>query len=111
MALPKPQEKIEFPKIKGLTWVSDKIPDLVVIKCLMENAQLADLGLPCDDIDLDLHVDLKSLVGMKDWYEKGSETPSPDITVVDFNGMAQLLLRIEKTELIKAWLFIKTYYS
>jgi len=100
-----------FPEIEGLTWVSDKFPDLVVIKVLMENAQLADLGLPCDDIDLDLHVDLRSIVGIKDWYEKGSETPSEDITVVDFNGMAQCLIRIKKAELLKAWIFIKTFYS
>lgn len=100
-----------FPEIKGVTWVSEKFPDIVIIKVLMENAQLADLGLPCEDIDLDLHVDITSIVGIKDWYEKGSETAAKDIVVVDFNGMAQCLIRIEKQELIKAWLFVKTFYS
>jgi len=103
--------KTQFPKIEGMTWLSEEFPDLVIVKVLMENALLADMGLPCEDIDLDLHVDITMIVGIKDWYEKGSEIPAKDIVVVDFNGMSQLLLRIEKKELIKAWLFIKQYYK
>lgn len=104
--------KTEFPKIKGLKWVSDIYPDLVVIRIRLESVTHLDLGIPGfkpEQTEMDYHLDLSLLAGIRDWIERGSEEVSDIECLVDFNGMSQMALLIRKEDLIKAWIFYKDF--
>lgn len=102
----------EFPKIRGLKWVSDTYPDLVIIRVALESTTHNDLGIPGfkpEQTIMDYHLDLSLLAGIRDWIERGCDTASETECLVDFNGMSQMALLIRKEDLIKAWVFYKDF--
>ena len=99
----------EFPKIKGLKRISQDCPDIVSIPVQMERVSLVDMGLPSPIELLDMYLDLSKLAGVKEWWEKDAPEASSTECVADFVGINSLVLNIGKEELLKAWLFYKTW--
>lgn len=100
---------IEFPKIKGIKWLSSDCIDLVVLKIEMVQGRSVDLGLPEEVELLDFTLDISKLVGVKGWWEKDEEEVSTTQCCADFDGVPQMVLRIPKENLIQAWLFYKKW--
>jgi len=103
---------IDFPDINGLQWVSDKYPDLVIIKITLENRLQAELDIPGfkpDETIVNNYLDLSGLAGIRPWYEKGSDLPSKNECIADFVGVTQMVLNISVKELLKAWIFYKNF--
>ena len=106
------QNNMEFPKIKGLKWMSKDYPDLICIKIIMVNKTQYDLGIPelnSEETLVDIYLDLSRLACIKDWWEKDAEEPSKTECCVDFSGIPQMVLVITKEELLKAWIFYKNF--
>lgn len=103
---------MDFPNIKGLQWLSNVCPDLVVIKVALENTAQSKLGIPGfkpDETITEYHLDMSRLAGIRNWYDKGCDEASDIECLVDFSGVNALVLMIEKEELIKAWMFYKNF--
>lgn len=101
---------MEFPKIKGIKWLSEDYPDLICIQIVMENRAQAEMGLDnVEECTIDMYLDLSKLAGIKDWYEKGEDDPSTTECCVDFEGVTQMVLVVTKENLLKAWLFYKNF--
>lgn len=101
-----------FPKIKGLEWVSENYPDLVIINVALESTAHVELGIRNfvpEQMVTTYHLDLSRLAGIRNWYEKGEDEASETECLADFSGVNSLVLTIEKKELIKAWMFYKKY--
>lgn len=100
----------KFPKIKNMRWVSEDFPDLIVVKCLMENRVQAEFGVKDpEEILINFYLDLSKLAGVKPWYPKGSDEPSKTECLCDFMGIDQVILNITIEQMLEAWCFYKSY--
>jgi len=101
-----------FPKIKGITWLSEGFPDLISIKIIMVDRKIQDLdikGMAVPEIEVDQYIDLSKLAGVREWYPPESEEPSLTECVVDVDGVDNFIGNLPIKNLLQAWIFYKHF--
>lgn len=104
-----------FPEIKGLTWVMNDDPSLVVVNVTLVSKKKQDLGIEGMDLGeflTDQYVDFSKLTMVRNWYPDGSEEnqPSKIECLAHFSGVDEgIVLTIPRKNLIEAWMFYKRY--
>ena len=101
-----------FPKIKGLKWLSDQFPDLVTIDVTLLSRTIQELDIPgmaIPETPSVMYIDLSKLAGVNPWYPKGADDPSETECSVDVNGIANFVADIRLENLVEAWLFYKQF--
>lgn len=99
-----------FPKIKGLKWLSDDCPDLIEVKTILLDKKQFEMDLPNgpDEIEASQYCDLSKLAGVRDFYPEMNEISNTEC-MVDFSGMPSMIIKINKHDMLKAWLVYKQF--
>lgn len=101
---------IDFPKIRGIKWLSTDCPDLVAVKVMLEDKvqrSLGIAGMKIDEIVDDYYIDLSKLAGVRNWYPTEDDIPAKNECMVDIDGVSSFVASLSKEALLEAWLFYK----
>lgn len=102
----------KFPEIEGITWVSDVVPDLVILGITLEDKRKQELdipGLQIDDIPGEQYLDLTKLAGARHVYNHEGEIRKGE-SLVDVDGIVGFLAKVDIDDLVKAWIFCKEFH-
>lgn len=99
---------IVYPKIKGIKWPYEDLPELVTIRLVLENSEQKKLGIKPEETLSTTLIDLSQLVAVRDYWEKGDPVfPSEKECVCEFNGVNTDVYYVNKENIIQAWVFYK----
>lgn len=101
----------KFPKIKGLTWLTEDFPDLVAIDVTLVDKKLHNLGIDNLSETKDVvNIDLSKLVTVSTWYPEGSDDAAENQCSVDLAGIETIVADIRVDDLLAAWIFYKRFH-
>jgi hypothetical protein len=101
---------MSHPKLKGIRWLDDELPDLIAIKITLVNKSIQDLDIPGMEIPetyAEMKVDLSKLAAVSPWYPKGSDDPAENACLVDIEGVANFVADTSEKDIIQAWIYYK----
>lgn len=103
---------IEFPKIKGIKWVSESFPDLIALDITLLDRKINDLGIEGMKV-LEIaslqYIDLSKLAGIREFYPDNMYEPSSTECSVDIDGIANFIANVSVKDMKEAWVFYKTF--
>ena len=104
---------MSHPKIPGIRWMDDEIPDIIGIPVTLEDKKLRDLGLDVtpDTIQIELYIDLSKLAGVRNWFPTSSEEPSPNECLIDVDGMLDFVADLKVKDVLEAWIYNKRWHN
>jgi len=103
---------MSHPKIPGITWLDESIPEIICVPITMEDRKFRDLGLDNikpPTITVPQYIDLSKLAGIRPWYPLESDDPSSNECLVDVEGMLDFVADVAVKDIIEAWLYYKRW--
>lgn len=101
---------ITLPVIEGIKWVSKDLPDIVGVGITLVNKQDLEMNLKnIETTDCIQYFDMSKLSGVRHFYAEEADVPSEDECLIDVEGMASTAAKVTLVNMMKAWLFYKTY--
>lgn len=103
---------MSHPKIKGIKWMDEEIPDLIAVPISLVNRELqeADIpGLKLEEIPDNTIIDLSKLAALNHWYPKGSDDPSENHCLIDVEGVEKFLVDLPREKMLQAWIYYKRH--
>lgn len=98
---------MSHPKIKGITWLDEELPDLVAIDITLVSKKYEEMGIESPETPSKMYADLSKLAGVSEWYPKDSEVPSQKECFLDFEGLERFVANISVKNALAAWMYFK----
>lgn len=101
---------MSHPKVKGIRWLDEELPDLIAVSITLVNRSIQELDIPGMDIPetpSELVIDLSKLAGVGPWYPKGSDDPSEIECSIDVEGMVSFVGNVSMKDMLQVWLYYK----
>lgn len=101
---------MSHPKIKGIRWLDEEIPDLIAVSVTLVNRTIQELDIPgmvIPETPSELFIDLNKLAGVGPWYPKGSDDPSETECSIDVEGMISFVGNVNIKDMLEVWIYFK----